>query len=110
MNKGEIWLADLNPKVGSEQSGVRPVVIISGNVMNDNFNLIITCPITSKVKNFIGGVVLQPNDTNGLSVKSEILTFHVRTISKERLTKKLGSITDQENELLMENLNKILRY
>ncbi|MCB9310089.1 MAG: type II toxin-antitoxin system PemK/MazF family toxin [Lewinellaceae bacterium] len=43
MQKGEIWMADLNPILGTEQSGHRPVVIISGNAMNSHFDMVITC-------------------------------------------------------------------
>jgi len=50
MKKSEIWLADLNPQRGKEQSGARPVLIISGNAMNDNYDLVITCPLSSKKK------------------------------------------------------------
>jgi len=45
MKQGEIWMADLNPVVGSEQQGIRPVVIISGNAMNNNLGISIVCPL-----------------------------------------------------------------
>jgi mRNA-degrading endonuclease toxin of MazEF toxin-antitoxin module len=45
MKKNEIWLADLDPQRGKEQNGARPVVVISGNAMNDHFDLVIICPI-----------------------------------------------------------------
>ena len=96
MKKGEIWLADLNPQRGKEQSGKRPVVIISGNVMNTNFDLVIVCPLSSKIKNFIGNIILEPNQDNGLSLPSEILIFHIRSISKNRLISRIGEISNQE--------------
>lgn len=110
MKKGDLYLADLNPRRGKEQSGLRPVVIISGNAMNDHYDLVITCPLSSKIKLFIGGVVLEPSNENGLSVTSEILTFQVRSIAKDRLIKKIGTISMNEMETLVINLNKILKY
>ena len=46
----EIWTVDLEPVAGSEQGGTRPVVIISGQSMNDHYNIVIICPLTSKIK------------------------------------------------------------
>lgn len=72
----EIWLTNLNPTKESEQAGVRPVVVISGNLMNEHLNVVITCPLTSKIKNYKGNVVLEPNTKNKLTKPSEILTFN----------------------------------
>lgn len=110
MNQREIWYADLNPVKGSEQQGYRPVVIISGNVVNKYLKIVIVCPLTTKVKNYKGNVVLEPNAENGLSRKSEILIFHVRSVSKERLIKKTGTIKQTELDTLKEGLNDILTY
>jgi len=110
IKQGEIWLTDLNPTKGSEQAGVRPVVIVSGNLMNKYLNLVISCPLTSKIKNYKGNVILHPNDENKLTQPSEILTFHLRSMSKDRLIKKVGNITPKELEQIKECLNDILRY
>ncbi|MCF8460695.1 MAG: type II toxin-antitoxin system PemK/MazF family toxin [Flavobacteriales bacterium] len=110
MKQSEIWRAYLDPIVGSEQGGLRPVVIISGNILNVHLNVLIVCPLTSKVKNYEGHVVLEPNSENGLSVPSEILNFHVRSISKERLVKKIGNISKEELEQTKKGLNEILTY
>jgi mRNA interferase MazF len=110
MKKGEIWMANLNPNMGKEQSGIRPIVIISGNAMNDHYDLIIYCPLTTKIKGFIGDIIITPTKSNGIKKESEILVFQVRSISKQRIQKKVGSIKAEELELLHENLNKILKY
>jgi mRNA interferase MazF len=106
----EIWLADLNPVRGSEQKGLRPVVIVSGNMLNDILPIVITCPLTSKVKFLKGNVVLMPDQNNQLTTNSEILIFHIRSISKERLVKKIGIITDQELQQIKSGLADIMRY
>lgn len=110
MRQGEIWYADLNPVIGSKQAGLRLVVIVSGNLANLYLNTVICCPLTTKVKRYKGNVVLEPNKTNGLSGRSEILTFHIRSISKERLTKKTGEITKDQLNLIKQGLDDIWRY
>ncbi|MBN1768623.1 MAG: type II toxin-antitoxin system PemK/MazF family toxin [Prolixibacteraceae bacterium] len=53
---------------------------------------------------------MHPNPTNHLKSASEILTFHIRSLSKDRLVKKIGTITDQELTLIKQGLDDILRY
>jgi len=110
MKQGEIWYTNLNPTEGSEQVGFRPVVILSGNLMNQYLNVVIVCPITTKLKNYKGNVVLSPNKTNRLSKESEIMLMHVRSLSKHRLKEKLGHISASDLQLLVKGLNEILRY
>ncbi|WP_194774976.1 type II toxin-antitoxin system PemK/MazF family toxin [Pararhodonellum marinum] len=96
MNQGEIWKADLNPVKGNEQAGFRPVVILSGNLLNKHLPVVICAPLTSKIKNYQGNPVLQPNEKNGLSQTSEMLVFHIRSISKFRLIKKIGTVSNMD--------------
>ena len=110
MRQKEIWYANLSPTKGREQSGHRPVVIISGNMLNKYLDVVIACPLTSKIKNYKGNVVLKPSGSNGLDSKSEILIFHIRSISKNRLVKKIGSITETELSTVKLGLDDILRY
>ena len=110
MKQGEIWYANLNPTQGSEQAGHRPIVIISGNLLNTHLEIVICCPLTTKIKNFKGNVVLTPNASNKLELPSEVLTFHVRSISKSRLTKKIGVISKEELQSTLTSLNEILTY
>ncbi len=110
MKQGEIWDVNFNPSKGSEQHGIRPSVIVSGNVMNMNFDLVIVFPLTSKIKNLRGNLVLNPTKSNGLKKKSEILVFQIKSISKERLIRKRGWITVDELDYLKTNLSKILNY
>jgi mRNA interferase MazF len=110
MKQGEIWNANLNPIQGSEQAGFRPVVIISGNLMNDLTNLVVCCPLTTKIKNYYGNVILDPTKLNGLVVNSEILTFHIRSISKDRLKQKIGKISALELKGIQNCLLDIWKY
>lgn len=110
MLQKEIWFADLNPVKGSEQKGYRPIVIISGNMLNEHLNIVITCPLTTKIKDYKGNLVLKPTKLNGLNKKSEIVIFQVRSISKDRLIKRIGTINDEELNKLKQGLEDILRY
>ena len=110
MKQCEIWYADLNPVRGSEQQGLRPVVIISGNMLNHYLKTVITCPLTTQIKGYKGNVVLKPNADNGLKQESEVLIFHIRSISKDRLIRKIGKITKEQLAELKQGLEDILRY
>ncbi len=110
MRQGEIWFANLNPTKGSEQSRFRPLVIISGNMLNKHLRVVITCPLTTKIKNYKGNVVLKPDELNKLTQSSEILTFHIRSVSKERLVRKIGNISANELAIIKQGLDDILRY
>ena len=107
MRQGEIWMSDLNPSMSSEQAGRRPVVILSGNLMNRFLQVIITAPLTSKIKNYQGNPVLQPSQQNGLNTPSEVLVFHIRSISKDRLIEKIGEIEKSELNQALETLKDL---
>ena len=110
MRQGEIWYADLNPTLGSEQAGFRPMAILSGNMLNEYLEIVIACPLTTKVKGYKGNLVIQPNAENGLSSTSEVLIFHIRSISKLRLKRKIGQLRPDQVAELKGSLNDILRY
>ena len=96
--------------MGREQSGIRPVVIISGNGMNDYLKLSIVCPLTTRIKNFIGSVILLPTSTNGLKKTSEVLSFQIRTVAHNRFIKKIGIVEKGQMEELTTKINKIFKY
>ena len=110
MKQGDIWYADLNPVKSSEQAGFRPVVIISGNLLNQYLNIVIAVPLTTQIKNYKGNPILPPNTQNGLTETSEILVFHVRSISKDRLHKRIGRIEQAVLHETLKTLNDILHY
>lgn len=107
MKQAEIWYADLNPVKGSEQAGFRPVVILSGNLMNTYLNVVITAPLTSKIKNYQGNPIIDPTSKNGLKNQSEVLVFHLRSISKDRLVEKIGEMTKNELNQALETLKDL---
>ena len=110
MKQGEIWIADLNPVRGSEQSGIWPVVVISGNAMNNNLGVSIVCPLTTRLKGYSGCLVLRANNDNGLEADSEVIVFQVRTLAQDRLVRKSGNITSEQLALIKTGLSEILTY
>ena len=77
---------------------------------NEHLGLSIIMPLSTKIKNYAGCLVLKKNLTNGLNQDSEILTFQIRTISQDRLIEKIGKISDDELNQLKKNLNEILYF
>jgi len=110
MRQRDIFLVDLNPVIGSEQKGVRPVVIISGNAMNDHLNICIVCPLSTRIKKFAGCVVLEKDNMNKLDTDSEVITFQVRTLSKKRLIRKIGEISQIQLQEIKTGLVGVLTY
>lgn len=110
MKQREIWLVDLNPVKGAEQRGIRPVVVISGNAMNSNLKIAIVCPVTTRVMNYKGCLLLPMSPLNGLEADSEVITFQIRTVSGERFLKRLGEISEEELKLIRERLVEVLTY
>jgi mRNA interferase MazF len=110
MRQGEIWNANLNPSKGSEQAGFRPVLIVSGNLLNQHLNIVIIAPLTSKLKRYKGNPILNPTKLNGLKSESEVLVFHIRSVSKDRLVSKIGIADSVQLERAIKTLNDILKY
>jgi|SRR5690606_11313640 len=110
MGQGEIWNADLSPAKGSEQAGFRPVVIVSGNLLNQHLPVVIVMPLTTRIKGYKGNPILHPTRSNGLKEVSEMLVFQIRSISKDRLVKKIGNVADTELLGSIKTLNDILKY
>ena len=110
MKQGEIWYADLNPVQGSEQAGYRPLVIVSGNLLNAHANVVICVPLTTKLKRYHGNLILDPSASNGLTEISEALTLHVCSVSKTRLVRRMGAISKAELKQIHTCLQEILTY
>ncbi len=87
----EIVLVNLDPTIGSEMKKTRPAVIISPNEMNKYLNTIVIAPMTSSSKNYPTRIEVNHNATKGWIVLDQI-----RTIDRQRITRKLGSLTSKE--------------
>ena len=95
MKRGDIYRADLNPVIGSEQGGVRPVVIIQNDMGNRHSPTVIVAAVTTRMKKSALPVhVCITAQESGLSRDSVVLTEQVRTLEKSRLTRYLGTLAD----------------
>lgn len=94
-SRGEVWLVSLDPTKGREQAGNRPALIVSVDRFNHGMaELVIVCPITSKAKGIPIHVRVNPPE-GGLSMVSFVKCEDVRSISKRRLLKSLGSVSKE---------------
>jgi mRNA interferase MazF len=105
----EVYIADLEPSAGSEQGGQRPVLIISNNDFNRVMPVITVIPLTSlkSGRRIYPSEVLLKKGCANLENDSLTLTYQIRTISKKRLTKLLGSVKDQEKQQEIETAIKL---
>lgn len=105
VKRGDIYYADLSPVVGSEQGGIRPVLIVQNDVGNKHSPTVIAAAITSqKEKSKLPTHIELHSQGCGLSRDSVVLLEQIRTIDKKRLKEKMGKIDDGS----MENINKAL--
>lgn len=105
----EIWIADLNPRMGTEDGKVRPVIIVQTDLLNKEHPSTIVCPITTKVKpdSEILRVHLKKSKF-GLKEDCDIIIDQVRAIDNKRLVKKVGEVDSDTAYKVRENLRIIL--
>ncbi|MCI9178123.1 MAG: type II toxin-antitoxin system PemK/MazF family toxin [Clostridia bacterium] len=106
VKRGDMFYADLSPVVGSEQGGVRPVLIIQNDMGNKHSPTVIAAAITSQMgkTKLPTHIEIEP-EQSGLKAESVILTEQIRTIDKSRLKEKIGHI---EDEKIMSQINNAL--
>lgn len=105
VKRGEIYYADLSPVVGSEQGGVRPVMIVQNNVGNKYSPTVIVAAITSQINKAKMPTHIEIDAQGyGLSKDSVVLLEQVRTLDKKRLKEKIGMADDE----IMEKVNDAL--
>ncbi len=95
VRRGDIYYADLSPVIGSEQGGLRPVLIVQNDVGNKYSPTVIAAAITSQIgKTRLPTHIDVTADRFGLSKDSVILLEQIRTIDKQRLKEKMGHLDD----------------
>ena len=102
--KGDVYYADLNPVIGSEQGGVRPVVILQNDIGNKYSPTTIVAPMTTKSKTYVPMHVKLKEDF--LAQNSILLLEQIRTIDKRRLLSKMGSISQESQDQIDKVLDK----
>lgn len=94
VEKGEIYYADLSPIKGSEQGGVRPVLVIQNNIGNRFSPTTIICVLTSRVNKKDVPTHVYLGKRFGLEKESVALLEQIRTVDKNRLQRKIGTVDD----------------
>jgi len=106
----EIWIADLNPQIGTEPGKTRPVLTIQTNLLNNiPHPSTIVCPITTNVKrdSEILRVHIKKGTAN-LHQACDVMIDQIRAIDNKRLTNKIGVLPDNLIELVKENIQIVL--
>ena len=105
----EIWIADLNPRIGTESGKIRPVIIVQTDLLNKEHPSTIVCPITTNVKP--ASEILRVHLKKlkfGLKEDSDIMIDQVRSIDNKRLVKKVGDVDNDTAYKVKENLKIVL--
>lgn len=98
--RGEIWLIEFDPKVGSEQGGTRPGLILQNDIGNQYGSTTVVAAMTTNLREMPVHVLLEKKD--GVEKPSMLMLEQLHTIDKKRLVKKLGKINEQKfSEILV---------
>ena len=107
VKRGDMFYADLSPVVGSEQGGIRPVLIIQNDRGNKYSPTVIAAAITSQTgKTKLPTHIEIGSQNNGLKADSIVLTEQIRTIDKSRLKERIGHIDDSR---IIDQINNAIR-
>jgi mRNA interferase MazF len=108
---GYLYVADLNPRFGTEPGKVRPVVVVQTDALNRSHPSTIICPLTTRTAGFENPLrVALPKGLSGLGRASDILVDQVKAIDNQRLRKRLGVLPDPYLGELRNKLLLILDY
>ncbi len=105
--RGELRWADLNPVRGHEQAGMRPVLILSQDIFNEHSGTVIAMALTSQPQKAGFPLTLELK-TEKLPKRSWVKISQIRTLSVERIGKKLGRLSPEELAQIVEGLNEII--
>ncbi|MFA9398494.1 MAG: type II toxin-antitoxin system PemK/MazF family toxin [Clostridiaceae bacterium] len=97
VRRGDIFYADLSPVVGSEQGGIRPVIIVQNDIGNKHSPTVIVAAITSQInKAKLPTHVEVSSEEYGLNKDSVVLLEQIRTLDKKRLKEKIGHMIERD--------------
>jgi mRNA interferase MazF len=105
--RGEIYWADLDPTKGREQSGQRPVLILSQDIFNERSGTVIAMALTSQPQKAGFPLTLELSDS-ALPKRSWIKISQIRTLTTERLGKRVTRLPEKDLDLAIEGLNEII--
>lgn len=112
VKRGEIWLINFDPSIGAEIKKIRPAVVVSSDAIGV-LPLKLIAPITDWKPHYASNrwhVRLDPSSSNGLSKTSAVDAFQIKSQSLQRFIKKIGSVTDDEMELIVLGIAAVIEY
>ena len=105
VNRGDVYLINLDPTVGSEVQKTRPCVVVSPDEMNQYIRTIVIAPMTTKPRNYKSRVAIDFDNKQG-----QIMLDQIRTIDKKRLITKLGILSVKELKAVLSVLQEMFAY
>jgi len=102
--RGEVWIVNWNPARGSEQAGRRPALVIQNDIGNEKSPSTIVAAMSSSVRRYPMNVEVRPPE-GGLTQPSIVKAGQIMTVSKERLERRLGSLSSER----MDEVDKAIR-
>jgi len=106
--RGDIRWANLNPTIGAEQAGMRPVLVVSKNIFNEKSGTVIAVALTSQPQKAGYPLTLELTKTKNLPKRSWVKISQIRTLSVQRLGDKISSVNEEEITQVIEGLNEII--
>ena len=108
---GHVYLADLNPRFGTEPGKIRPVVVVQTDALNPYHLSTLICPLTTQIDDVETPLrVAMPKGVSGLSAASDILVDPIKTIDNQRFRRKLGALSEAYLKELRHKLLLILDF
>ena len=105
VNRGEVYLVNLDPTIGSKVQKTRPYVVVSPDEMNQYIRTIVIAPMTTKPRNYKSRVAINFDDKQG-----QIMLDQIKTIYKKRLITKLGILSVKELKAVLSVLQEMFAY
>ncbi len=111
IRRGEIWIATLDPTQGSEQAGVRPIIIFQNDTISRYTTTVISIPLTTNLRRVsLPSSVFIPSGEGGLTQDSVALCHQMRVLDKTRLRNKIGEVNPETLVKLENNVLFTLGY
>ncbi|MEM9271753.1 MAG: type II toxin-antitoxin system PemK/MazF family toxin [Cyanobacteria bacterium P01_F01_bin.143] len=105
VKRGEVYLINLDPTIGSEIKKTRPCVIVSPDEMNKYIRTVIIAPMTTKIRAYKSRVAVEFQDKQG-----QVMLDQLRTVDKKRLLKKLGNVSTKDMKKVLSLLQEMFTY
>jgi mRNA interferase MazF len=112
VNRGEIWLVNLDPTVGAEIRKTRPVIVVSSNVMGA-LPIKLVAPLTEwkdYLTSSVWHVRIEPDRANGLTKTSSVDTLQLRGVDIQRFVKKLGRVSPSTMKSILNAILAVIEY